>query len=83
MKPKDPIWNMYTLCEVGGKTVATCMDCETSVGAESDRLKNHKMKCGAAKKNTPQKRSLDTNDADENLTAPTSHEKGESSKSSR
>ena len=29
------------------------------------------MKCGAAKKNTPHQRSLDTNDIDENLTIPT------------
>ena len=39
MKSKDPIWNMYTLCEVDGKTVAKCRDCETSVSAKSDMTK--------------------------------------------
>ena len=59
--------------EVGGKTVVKCRDsdCETSVSAKSDRLRNHKMKCGLAKKNTPHKRSLDTNDIDENPITPT------------
>ena len=70
MKPKDPIWNMYTLCEVGGKTVVKCRDCETSVSAKSDKLRSHKIKCGAVTKNTPHKRSLDTNDTDENPTTP-------------
>jgi len=70
MKPKDPIWSMYTMCEVGGKTVAKCRDCKTSVSAKGDRLKNYKMKCGAAKKNTPHKRSLDTIGTDENPTTP-------------
>jgi hypothetical protein len=52
---------MYTLCEVNGKTVVKCRDCncKTSVSAKSDRLRNHKIKCGAVKKNTPYKSPLD------------------------
>jgi len=64
-----PIWNMYTLCEVGGKIVAKCRDCETSVSAKSDRLRNHMIKCGAVTKNTPHKRTLDTDDIDQNPTS--------------
>jgi len=66
MKPKAPIWNVYTLREIGGKTVAKCRDCETSVSAKSDRLRSHKIKCGVVTKNTPHKRPLNINDVDEN-----------------
>ena len=61
------------VCEDGGKTVVKrrVSDCETSVRAKSDILKNHKIKCGAVTKNTPYKRPLDTNDIDENPTTPT------------
>jgi hypothetical protein len=59
MKPKDPIWNMYTLCKVDGKTIAKGRNCETSVSVKSDRVKNHNMKCDAAKKNTPHARWLE------------------------
>ena len=62
---------MYTLCEVDVKTVDKCRNCETSVSGESDRLRNHKIKRGAVTKNTPHKRSLDTNDIDENPTGVT------------
>jgi len=58
---------MYTLCEVDVKTVDKCRNCETSVSGESDRLRNHKIKRGAVTKNTPHKRSLDTNDIDSQL----------------
>ena len=56
---------MYTLCEVGGKTVDKCRECETSVSAKSDRLRNHKIKCGAVTKNTPHNRPLNNNNIDE------------------
>ena len=59
MKPKDPVWNMFTMCDVGGKTVAKCKDCNSSVSAKSDRLRNHKQKCGAGATNTPKKRPLE------------------------
>ena len=71
MKPNDHIWNMYTLCEVKGKTFDKCMDCDTSASAKSDR--NHKIKCGAVTKNVPHKRSFDTNNIDVNPTTPTDH----------
>ena len=70
MKPNDHIWNMYTLCEVKGNTSVKCMDCETSASAKSNRLKNHKIQCGAVTKNAPHKRSFDTNNIDVNPTTP-------------
>jgi len=69
MKPNDHIWNMYTLCEVEGKTVVKCMDCETLASAKSDR--NHEIKCGPVTKNAPHKRSFYTNNVDVNPTTPT------------
>ena len=53
MKPKDPVWNMFTICEMNGKNVAICKDCNSSVSAKSDRLHNHSKKCVPTK--TPQK----------------------------
>ena len=53
------------------KTVDKCRDCETSVSAKSDILRNHNIKCGAVTKNTSHKSSFDTNYIDENSTTPT------------
>ena len=33
MKPKDPVWNMFTIYEMNGKNVAICKDCNSSVSA--------------------------------------------------
>ena len=71
MKPKDPIWNIYTLCEVGVKTIVKCRDCDTSLGDKNVRLRNHKIKCGTVTKNTPHKRPFVTNDVDKNPTSVT------------
>ena len=42
MKPKDPVWNMFTICEMNGKDVAICKDCNSSVSAKSDRVSAQK-----------------------------------------
>ena len=34
IKPKDPVWNMFTVCEMNGKNVAICKDCNSSVSAK-------------------------------------------------
>ena len=60
MKPKDPIWGLYDLVVVNGKTTAKCKDCSTSVSAKSDRLRTLKQKCSARLVTKPsQKRPLD------------------------
>ena len=52
MKPKDPVWNMFTIYEMNGKNVVICKDFNSSVSAKSDRL--HSKKCVPTR--TPQKR---------------------------
>ena len=55
MKPEYPMWNMFTIlvCEMNGKNVAICKDCNSSVRAKSDRLHDHSKRCVPTR--TPQK----------------------------
>ena len=50
MKPKDPIWNSFTILEDNKKTSARCKDCNIEVSAKGLRLKNHRQKCLGLKK---------------------------------
>ena len=47
MKPKDPIWNFFTILEdnTKKKNSARCKDCNIEVSAKVLRLKNHRQKC--------------------------------------
>ena len=35
MKPKDPIWNFFTIVEQDNKTTAQCLDCKAAVIAKA------------------------------------------------
>ena len=56
MKPKDPIWNFFTILEDNKKKKkkkkksARCKDCNIEVSAKVLRLKNHRQKCLGLKK---------------------------------
>ena len=62
MKPKDPIWNFFTILKDKKKTTkkkktkkkkknsARCKDCNIEVSAKVLRLKNHRQKCLGLKK---------------------------------
>ena len=46
MKPKDPVWNFFTILEDNNKkNSARCKDCNIEVSAKVLRLKNHRQKC--------------------------------------
>ncbi|MEW8509765.1 MAG: hypothetical protein AB2608_02925 [Candidatus Thiodiazotropha sp.] len=60
MKPKDPIWNFFTILEDNKKTSARCKDCNIEVSAKVLRLKSHRQKClGLKKPESIAKRPLD------------------------
>ena len=50
MKPKDPIWNSFTILEDNKTNSAACRDCNIEVSAKVLRLKNHRQKCLGLKK---------------------------------
>ena len=58
MKPKDPIWNSFTILEDNKKKQkktkknisAACKDCNIEVNAKVLRLKNLRQKCLGLKK---------------------------------
>ena len=45
MKPKDLIWNFFTILEDNQNTNARYKDCNSEVSAKVLRLKNHRQKC--------------------------------------
>lgn len=45
MKPRDPVWNFFTVADQDNKTSAKCNDCKTVVSAKAPRLRVHREKC--------------------------------------
>ena len=44
-RPRDPIWDHFTVIEVGGKKSAQCKTCLGTQSMKADRMKAHHKKC--------------------------------------
>ena len=71
MKPKDPIWNFYTVLEDDKKPSARCKDCNAEVSVKVLRLKSHREKCPGLSRSKAEKRPLETKTEPTNPTDPT------------
>ena len=51
MKPKDPVWNFYSVLDDEKKKTIRCLDCNAKVSAKVLRLRTHREKCPELIKN--------------------------------